>query len=79
MNPDESKRLFDTLERLENGQVRLMRGMYGDPENGADGIVRVVAKHEKQLKGIDRRLLTWGGIVTGASFVLVNAKKFFLG
>jgi hypothetical protein len=78
MNPEDSQRLFEVLDRLENGQARLTRGLYGDPENGVPGIVREVATLKEGAATVNRKIAWVSGMAAGVgAFVPLAIKKIF--
>lgn len=78
MTPDDTQRLFASLERLENGQERLARGMYGDPENGVPGVVREVAGLKESRDQVNRKIVWLSGVASGSgAFIALAIKKLF--
>jgi hypothetical protein len=79
MNPQEIQDIRDSLKRIE-------RSIVGDPDMGHRGLIDRLEANEAELKetkaivdGMDRKLLKWGGIVTGISLAASYFKNEWLG
>lgn len=71
MSADELATIKESLHRIEKAIV-------GDEEMGQLGIVQRLTHLEKQIAEHDKKLILWGGIITGAVFALTHLRdKFF--
>ena len=70
-----SKRL-DAQDQVLN---RIEKALVGDPQMGNKGLVQRLNSVEKDVHAIDRKLIMWGSIATGAAMVLTETKRRFLG
>jgi hypothetical protein len=71
MSDDQIRTLREQLDRIE-------RALVGDPDHGHRGLVKRMDNNEAKIEGIDRKLILWGGIVTGVSLSLSYLKNTFL-
>lgn len=71
MSADELATIKETLARIE-------KAIIGDKEMGQRGIVERLTDLEKQIADHDKKLILWGGIVTGAVFALTHLRDKFL-
>jgi hypothetical protein len=79
MTPEESLAIRDSLKRIE-------RSLLGDPDMGHRGLVDRLSANEAEIKetkaivdGLDRKLLKWGGVVTGISLAVSYFKNGWFG
>ena len=70
MSADELSTIKETLHRIEQAIV-------GDEKMGQRGIVQRLTDLEKQIAEHDKKLILWGGIVTGCVFALTHFKDRF--
>ena len=63
------------VEEIRSGIQSLNCALRGD-EYGNRGIIRRVEDLEASEKAVTKKLVLWGGIVAGASFVLSFVKSF---
>jgi hypothetical protein len=71
MSADELATIKETLHRIEKAIV-------GDREMGQRGIVVRLDELEKHIAEHDKKMVLWGGIITGCVFALTHLKdKFF--
>lgn len=71
MSSDELRTIKDTLARIE-------KALIGDEEMGQRGIVQRLTDLEKQIADHDKKLVLWGGMVTGIVFALTHLRDKFL-
>ena len=71
MSADELATIKESLHRIEKAIV-------GDEEMDQLGIVQRLTHLEKQIAEHDKKLVLWGGIITGVVFALTHLRdKFF--
>ena len=63
---------------MENQVADIHRALVGDASMGHIGLIRRTTKLEAQYASQDAKLLTWGGMVIGASiaFEFIKSKLF---
>lgn len=64
------------IEEIRSGIQSLQTAMIGD-RFGNKGLVRRVEELETQEAATAKKLVLWGGIVTGISFALQNLRSYF--
>ena len=72
MSTEEIQSIRDALHRIEIA-------ITGDPAMGHRGLTSRIADVEKAQEGVERKLLLWSGMITGAWFVLSQLKSRFFG
>lgn len=72
MSADEIQSIRDSLHRIE-------QSLMGDPKMGNRGLVSRIESLESQQGLTEKKLLVWGGIITGASIVITHFKTKILG
>lgn len=68
MSTDEISAIHSRLDRQDAILHEIRTAIVGNQDMGARGIAGRLADVEEHAKAVDRKLLTWGGIVTGAVF-----------
>ena len=71
MSDDQIRTIHDKLDRIE-------RAISGEPALGHRGLAQRLGDAEAKIDGHDRKLILWGGVVTGISLVLGYVKSTFL-
>ena len=68
----------DWKVRIETQVSDIHRALVGDAAMGHTGLIRRTSKLEAQFAAQDAKLLTWGGMVVGASiaFEFIKTKLF---
>ena len=56
----------------------IVRGLYGDPANGQEGIVHKVDRHEKWIEKADRRVGMIAGICVGLGLIAKEGLAFIV-
>ena len=72
MSADELQTIRETLHRIEVAVT-------GDPTHGHRGIVVRLADVEKAQDEQGRKLILWGGIITGLSLAITHFKLRIFG
>lgn len=72
MSADELQTIRETLHRIEVA-------VSGDPKHGHRGLVARVESTEKKQEEHDKKLILWGGIVTGLSIAITHFKLRLFG
>jgi len=71
MSSDELATIKEALHRIEQAIV-------GDEKMGQRGIVQRLTDLERKIEAHDKKLILWGGIVTGAVFGLTHLREVML-
>jgi hypothetical protein len=76
----------DEIQSIKASLHRIEQAICGDEEMGHKGIAKRLTEVELreevragEIRKIDRKLATWGGIVTGASVIITHLKAKFWG
>lgn len=69
MSADEITTIHKRLDSQDAVLHEIRSAIVGNAAMGNPGIAHRLKEVEDHAKAVDRKLLTWGGIVTGAVFV----------
>lgn len=85
MSDDQTRALYDRLDRIEStntrfleGIARVERALVGEPTLGNRGLVHRVDAVEEKVEKHDRKLLVWGSLVATVATAAGLAKDVFI-
>jgi hypothetical protein len=67
------------LQKLENSINRIELALVGNPPMGQKGIVQRLEALEDRVEKHDKKLILWGGVITGILFVIQILPKLLKG
>lgn len=67
------------LARIEGKADRVVRAIEGDPTVGHKGLAQRMEVVEAEVSANGKKMIAWGGIVTGISLTLEAVKNRLLG
>lgn len=72
MSDDQVRTIHEKLDRIE-------RAITGEPHLGHKGLAQRIGDAEAVIAGHDRKLVLWGGVVTGLSVAASYLKTKLIG
>ena len=69
----------EELESIKSSLHRIEQAIMGDGGMGTKGLAQRVNDLEATCGGVERKMLVWGGVFTGASIVLTHLKVKLFG
>ena len=79
MSEDALAHIHKRLDSQDAVLTRIEKSLTGDPQFGHTGIAQRLSSVENKLDAHDKKLILWGGIVTGASLAMGELKRKLLG
>jgi aminopeptidase-like protein len=69
----------EEIASIKESLVRIETAIVGDPQMGNKGLAQRISEVENKNGDIERKLILWGGVITGISVTLTHLKTKILG